>query len=69
MGEKLTTWQEKAARFILSRNDAGLGAIMPYAELISAANELTAAGLAEDRGGTERRWLTPEGRAALEAKP
>lgn len=63
----MTAWQEKAIRHIASRNDSGMGAIMPFAELITAANELNEMGLAEDRGGTDRRWLTDEGRFALES--
>lgn len=66
---KLTEWQKKAASYIKSRNDHGLGAIMPYAELIRAADELNAMGLAEDRGSTSRRWLTDAGRAELGAQP
>ena len=62
----MTAMQSRAALFIRNRNDAGMGAIMPYAELTQAADELTDMGLAEDRGGTERRWLTPAGRSALE---
>lgn len=62
---KLTEWQMKAAQYIGAMNDDGLGAIMPFSELIRAANELNEMGLAEDRGGMWRRWLTPAGRAAL----
>lgn len=62
---ELTEMQAKAAYHILSRNENGMGAIMPYAELIVAANELNDLGLAEDRGGTERRWLTDAGHLAL----
>ena len=61
----LTEWKGKALRYIGRLNDMGLGAIMPYSELISAADQLNQLGLAEDRGGTTRRWLTPAGRAAL----
>lgn len=66
---KLTEWQMKAARHIASRNREGLGAIMPFGEMIIAADELNKMGLAEDRSGTERRWLTPAGLAALEPSP
>ena len=62
---KLTEWQLVAAKHIQRVNNNGMGAIMPYYELIVAANQLTDLGLAEDRGGTDRRWLTPAGRAAL----
>lgn len=64
---KLTAMQRKAAEFIMNRNEAGMGALMPYAELIRAADELNDGGLAEDRGGTDRRWLTDAGRSALTA--
>lgn len=63
---KLSELQFKAASLIDSRNAAGLGARMPYAELIRAADELEAIGLTEWRKGRDTgRWLTPAGRAAL----
>lgn len=62
---KLTAVQAKAMKFIGRRNSDGIGAIMPYAELIVAADDLNHMGLAEDRGGTDRRWLTDAGLAAL----
>jgi hypothetical protein len=63
---KLSDMLLKAASLIDSRNAAGLGARMPYAELIQAADELEALGLSEWRKGRDTgRWLTPAGRAAL----
>ncbi len=63
----LSEWQLKALQFIGRLNRENLGAIMPYSELIRAADELNAMGLAEDRGGTSRRWLTPLGIARLQS--
>lgn len=62
---KLTAWQLRAAQHIGSINVSGMGAIMTFAELIVAADELTDLGLAERRGDDQRRWLTRAGRAAL----
>ena len=64
----LTEWQGKALRYIAHMNGEGLGAIMPYSELIRGADQITDMGLAEDRGGTQRRWLTPLGREYLNGK-
>ena len=64
---KLTEMQIKAAKLIKSRNDGGLGARMPYYELIKSADELIHLGLSERRGAG--RWLTDAGRAALKDTP
>lgn len=60
-------WREKALRHAANVNSGGLGAKMPHAEMIVAANALTAEGLMEWRDGF--RWLTPAGHAALAPSP
>lgn len=53
----------EAMKLIASRNEAGMGALMPYAEMVIAAEELQAMGLVEWQ--EDGRWLTAAGRAAL----
>ena len=63
---KLSKELRRAAGLIQNRNDAGMGARMPYAEMIRAADELVEMGLVEWRQGRDYgRWLTDAGRAAL----
>lgn len=66
--ETMSVQQLQALRHMRTMNDCGMGAIMPHAELIRAADETVALGLSEDRGH-DRRWLTDAGRAALAAAP
>lgn len=68
MGKALTEIQAKSLKLIGNRNDEGMGARMPYHEMIVAADELCAIGFAEYRNqppASAGRWLTPAGRAAL----
>ena len=67
LGVKLTDMQLKAAKLIASRNANGMGARMPYAEMIVAADELVDLGLAEwrDENPSAGRWLSDAGRQAL----
>lgn len=65
IGMNMTKAHKDALAFIAGRNELGMGAIMPHGEMIIAAKELSTMGLAEDRGGTERRWITEAGRQAL----
>lgn len=64
----LTEMQIKSLRLIENRNNDGMGARMPYAEMIEAADELVTLGLVDWRNqptGSVGRWITSAGRLAL----
>jgi hypothetical protein len=68
--KKLTEIEIKSLRLIANRNSEGMGARMPYAEMIEAADDLVSMGLAEWRNqppGAAGRWITPLGLTALQS--
>lgn len=58
-----------ALKHIADINAGGLAARMPYGELVQAADELAAEGLAEwrDERKSSGRWLTSAGQTELQA--
>ena len=65
--EETRDWKAKALALCAHVNAGGLGARMPHAEMIVAANSLTDEGLMERR--EDGRWLTERGRQSLPTPP
>lgn len=61
-------WRSKALAHVAYLNDGGIGARMPYAELIIAADQLTAEGYLTRKDNGDR-WITDAGRELLARHP